>query len=392
MKRSGPVAVLSALIAGVAIGAVVVSASDAPSAAAGQVRSDLSIVSTWNGRTTGMHLLSGSLRGDSSRGFVLLERHALAPVFFSTPEGTGALRLISASPYSGWVFQAADGSLAVVDYIGEGPDPTPSFTFLGRPLDPANLGTIGAKGVAVPFAYGPWTGGLKVRHKSETAVILVGQTSDGWKVLGYLPGFSVPRGMPRAQALQRPLLGPDGRLYTIDSTAGRLLAESSTWQNPAEPIHPKWGCSSWPAARGGSYRACAESIVLRGADGSSRTLLQRTIPNGLARFTDWGLVSPSPDGKWLLLEDQMSSCGTATWADFLPAGGGHLTRALPQAFASEALGWLSDNTALVAGQTTGCAGAPPAGIYQVWPGAQVPTPQLVVAANSEDATTWGFNR
>jgi hypothetical protein len=388
------VAAISALIAGIAIGAVVMSAAEAPGAAAGQALPRLNVVSTWTGRAAGVHLVAGSLRGDAARGFVLLEGHRRQPVFFSTPEGAGALRLVSASPYNGWVFRSENGSLAIVDYIGQGPDnPNLSFTFLGRPLDPAHLGRIGAKGIAVPVAYGPWIG-HKNAHQAETAVALVERTTGalGWKLLGYLPGFSVPRGMPREHALQRPLLGPDGRLYSIDSTGERLVAQSRTWRNPPEFVLPKFGCTTWPAFGGGSYHACAESIVRRSSKGAAVTLLHRKIPNGLAAYTAWGLVSPSPDGKWLLLEDQMSSCGTATWADFLPANGGSVTRALPQAFASEALGWLPDNSALVAGQTHGCAGSPPAGVYQVWPGNLAPAPHLVLAANAEDATTWGFRR
>jgi hypothetical protein len=394
VKQGRPVAAISALIAGVGIGAVLMSAAEAPGAAAGSIPSGLRVVSTWSGGMPRMQLASGSLRGDSGRGFVLLQTHGMQPVFFSTPEGAGSLRLVS-SFGDGWTFQSQAGSLAIVSFIGEGPDGDPSFTFLGRRLDPANLGAIGARGIAIPVAYGPWAGTKPgMRHRTETAVALVAQTSaaPGWKLLGYLAGFSLPGGMSRLDALQRPLLGPDGRLYSISPKSGRLVSLARAWRNPPVPLHPKFGCSTWPAAGGATYRACANSIVRRGAGGRAVTLLRRHVQNGLAAYTDWGLVSPSPDGKWLLLEDQMSSCGTATWADFLPAGGGQLVRALPQAFASEALGWLPDNSALVAGQTQGCAGGPPAGIYQVWPGSLVPAPQLVLAANAEDATTWGFGR
>lgn len=383
-------ATLSALIAGIAIGAVVISASEAPGAAAGPVRSDLNVASTWSGRATGLKLISGSLRGDSGRGFVLLQGRSRQPVFFSTPEGAGALTLISASPYAGWVFRSQDGSLAVVDWIGEGPDNTPSFTFLGRPLDSAHLGSIGARGVAVPIAYGPWAGN-KVRHRSETAVMLVGQTSGypGWKLFGYLPGFSLPQGMPREHALQRPLLGPDGRLYSIDPMSERLI-RGRAWRNPVESYMPKFGCTTWPAAGGASYRACANSIVRSGSGGDAVTVLHRHVQD--APYRSWSLVTPSPDGKWLLLEDKEGACGVATWAYFLRSSGGRLVEALPQAFASEALGWLPDSTALVAGQTQGCAGSPPAGIYRVSPGSSRAATQLVVAANAEDATGWGFGR
>lgn len=384
-------AAVSALIAGVAIGAALLSAAAAPGAAAGRVRSDMTVVSTWKGALPGMQLTSGSLRGDSGRGYIVLQRRDMGPVVFSTPEGAGALRLVSWFG-DGWTFESQDGSLAIVSFTGEGPSSDPAFTFLGRPLDPASLGAIGTRGVAIPVAYGPWVKGTKpgMQRRSQTAVALVAQTPDGWKPLGYLPGYSVPRGMSRLDALHRPLLGPDGRLYSISPQAGRLVSLMRVWRNPPAPLHPKFGCSNWPATGRGTYRACPNSIVRSAADGGAVTLLHRHVQNGLAAYTDWGLVSPSPDGKWLLLEDQMSSCGTATWADFLPARGGKLARALPQASASEALGWLPDSSALVAGQTQGCAGSPPAGVYQVWPGS-LRVPQLVFAATSEDATTWGFS-
>ena len=103
----------------------------------------------------------------------------------------------------------------------------------------------------------------------------------------------------------------------------------------------------------------------------------------------WGLVAPSPDGRWLLLEDAETSCGTATWADFLPASGGNLVPAMPDAQTTEALGWLSDSTALIAVQAYGCAGGPPDGIYRVWPGLTSTQHELVVSAAASDATLWG---
>jgi hypothetical protein len=102
-------------------------------------------------------------------------------------------------------------------------------------------------------------------------------------------------------------------------------------------------------------------------------------------------VQPSPNRKWLLLEDAFGACGTATWAEFQPSSGGALVSAFQDAQSSQALGWLPDNTALVAVQTNECDGAPVGGIYQVTPGSwPAPLPQLVFPAETYDATTWGF--
>ena len=391
MKRPGAVALASAFLVGTAFGALVFSASQTPTANAGGTASNLIVVSQWSGPSAfgkPARLQAGSLRADGRRGFVLLQMRGQRPELFSTPEGAGALSLVSAST-DGWVLRSRSGALAVIDFIGFSPD-NPSFSFLGRPLDPAKLGSIGGRGVAVPVGWGPWT---KSGQRAHTAVVLVEATKGfpGWKLLGYLSGFSLPQGVPREHALQRPLLGPDGHLYKINALADRLVRTEARGSAVVLPL-PKFGCSTWPASGGSSYRACPKSIVLRAPDGTVTTLLHRHLPKGTDRYRDWGLVQLSPNRKWMLLEDQWSSCGTASWADFLPSTGGRLVSAFPAAYVSEALGWLPDNTALVAAQTEGCAGSPPAGIYQVWPGDQSPSPQLVFGAVTEDATTWGFGR
>ena len=154
MNKPGAVAVVSALLAGVGAGAVIVSASN--NASAGST-GDLQVVSRWSGRLFKgaplMRLVSGSLGADPGRGFVLVQTKGQKPGFFSTPEGVGALRVHSASRY-GWVVRSSSGDLALVDpgFTEAGTDP--SFTFLGRQLDPKNLGGIGASGVAVPVTYG----------------------------------------------------------------------------------------------------------------------------------------------------------------------------------------------------------------------------------------------
>jgi hypothetical protein len=382
--------VVSALLAGVGAGAVMVSASQ--DAGAGSTQG-LRVVSTWSGSmwkgAPPVRLESGSLTADPGRGFVLVQTKGQKPGFFTTPEGGGALRLSSRSSY-GFVLRSSRGALAVVAPGYPNAGPGPSFTFLGRQLDPANLGPIGANGVAVPFTYGRPQGPHNL--PSKTAVVLVEQAKGfpGWKLYGYLPGFSVPRASDRQQELQRPLLGPDGHLYSIDPKQDRLVRGSKGRSQPERL--PKFGCTTWPAAGGASYRSCPDSIVLRKASGATSTLFRRHLGKYELGQRAWFFTQASPNGKWLLLEDDYGACGIATWADFLPSSGGRLISAFPGAYTSQALGWLPDNTALVAAQSEGCEGAASAGIYQVWPGntSLGPPPRLVFPAAVQDATTWGF--
>jgi hypothetical protein len=149
-------------------------------------------------------------------------------------------------------------------------------------------------------------------------------------------------------------------------------------------------CTTWPARDGGSYRACQNTIRLHTAHGATVTVLHRHLPKLSGR--SWLLVQPSPNGKWLLLQDAFGACGLVTWAYTLPSRGGSLRSAFPGAYTSEALGWLPDNTALVAAQSEGCEGNSTAGIYQVTPGdpSFQPPPLLVFAGYVFDATSWGF--
>ncbi len=158
--------------------------------------------------------------------------------------------------------------------------------------------------------------------------------------------------------------------------------------------YPHFGCTSWPAPDAGWYAACPNSIVLHKADGSAVTVMQRHLPglNSARPLRGWYFVQASPNRKWLLLEDAFGACGTATWAEFQQGSGGPLSSAFPDAVSSQALGWLPDNTALIAVQTNECDGAPAGGIYQVTPGNWVLSPQLVFPAETQDATTWGFRR
>lgn len=403
MKRSVGVAVASALFAGAAAGALAVSASETPSASAGPPGSDLTVVSRWSGPTyrggPTVRLLSGSLTDDPGRGVVLIQQPGLKPAFFATREKTGALRLLGMSSGT-WTLRSARGSLVVAEPGYAGPGVPASFAFLGPRLDPRKLGAIGPRGVAVEFDWGPW---LKAR-RAHTAVVLVepspSRSGSQWTVDGYLAGFSLAHpddqlkmvkpvlGTPRE--LEQPLVGPDGRLYAIDATAGRLVPAP---QFPSAVAYRFGQCTTWPGADGASYRACPNTIVLRKAGGSSSVVFRRHLGKWAFGGTSWVFVEPSPDGKWLLTQDAYGACGIATWAYFVRAGGGgQLIPAFPGAYTSEALGWLPDNTALVAAQSEGCDGSPTSGIYQVWPGNPTfePPPQLVFPGFVFDATTWGY--
>ena len=98
-------------------------------------------------------LLAGSLQADPGRGFALVQTRGLKPVFFSTPEGAGALRLESSSG-SGWVLRSSNGARVLVSPGFREPGILPSFTYLGRRLNPDKLGPIGPRGIAVAFGYG----------------------------------------------------------------------------------------------------------------------------------------------------------------------------------------------------------------------------------------------
>lgn len=389
-----------ALAVGVALGAIAFSGSGA-SRAAGAVPSDLTVVSTWSGHpwkgaTTTVTVESGSLEGSPGHGFVLVETPGGPTAFFAAPTATGAFRMVSHTD-SGWELRSGDGSLVLVSPSTPDGPATPTITFLGRALSPAHLGSIGKSGIAVPVVYGNWS--LKKKRYTDSAVVLVEQTKGGqWKLAGYLPGFSIPRPSPLQPKLKRPLVGPDGRAYSVDANDGRLVRDTA-WHASTAPGSPpmyKLGtCTSWPASGGGSYRACPNSIVLD-RSGASTTLFRRNL-GGQMKAWGWYFLQPSPDGKWLMLEDAMGACGTATWVDFLPANGGRLLPGFPGPYVSEALGWLPGDTALIAAHSNDSCGPEQSGIYEVVVG-EAPTGDpnsgqgswLVFAGDVSDATTWGF--
>ena len=396
-KRLVAVAVSCVLVAGFVIGAAM--AFDARSSAT----RDRHVVSHWSG--DGRRLMWGALRTNPERGFVRVT-DSRKSYFFRTPEGAGALRPVSHSE-SSWVFRSRSGALALLNpgYYGETYHP-PSFEFLGRRLDPAKLGPIGSRGVAVPIDL---PGGKTFRP----AVVLVEQTparhgsfGSGWTVYGYLPGFMTPRLAAERKArthapwresvheLQQPLLGPDGESYSIDVKNQRLArVDRRTPAATLEGYKLDRGCTSWPGLNGALYRACGHLITVRKAHGATATILRR--PGGpYSDYNDaWTFLQRSPNGRWFLLEEATEACSVATWAEFLPARGGKLARVFPGSItSSEALGWLPDNTALVAGEPAACGGNGPAGIYQVTPStaATPATYQLVFATDGAEATSWGF--
>jgi hypothetical protein len=400
VKRSVTVAVASAVLVGVGVGFLLATASETPSAAAGSIP-DLQVVSSWSGDVAGkqVRLVTGSLQADPGRGFALVQTGNQKPGFFTTPEGAGALRIASSSSGE-WELRSSNGALAVAD-MGWASASNPSFTFLGRPLDPANLGPIAPRGVAVAYEYGPWR--YKQGRRAHNDVVLVEHTKDwpGWKLYGYLPGFTLPRPVADAKVhhpvlgtteeLKQPLLGPDGRLYSIDTKKERLVPANG-WRSATRTFN--FGdCTTWPAANGGSYRACPNSISLRTAHGGAHPVFHGHLGKKSLGGTSWVFVQPSPNRKWLLLQDVTGACGGPTWAYFLPTKGGPLWQAFPGNYFSEALGWLPDNSALVAAQSQGCEGNPTSGIYQITPSNPTfPNEQLVFPGYVFDATTWGFAR
>lgn len=398
LKRPIAVAVGVVLLAGIGIGTAM--ALDAGATHDGHV------LSHWS--RGGTRLVFGSLSADPGRGFVRLTQGRKKPVVFKTPEDAGALRL-SAVLARGWEFRSSSGALAI---LSPGLDAdikiSPSFEFLGRRLNPAKLGPIGARGVAVPVE---WSEG----KKSRSGVVLIEQTlarhgsfGNSWTVAGYFPAFSTPRlaaesnthtrlpWLESTQELQQPLRGPDGQDYSIDVRGQRLVRVGGG--TPATTLtHYKRGeCTTWPGLNGASYRACGSSITVRRPHRGAATLFRLPAHDQFDAETVWTFLRPSPNGRWLLLEGANETCSPYTKAYFLSAhSGGTPALVFPGSpNDSEALGWLPDNTALVAGQPETCGGSGPAGIYQVRPAtASSPsTYQLVFPTSGTEATTWGFGR
>lgn len=327
-------------------------------------RSPFVTVSHWQGHGAGVtrDVVSGSLASAPARGFVLFHETGAPPAFFTTP---GQLRLVAASDW-GWVLETPTGVRAVLEVGSAG---SASFEVLGRQLDPTALPPMAATGVAVPLVYG----------RLSKAVVLVGYDTrtDGFVQYGFLRGFSLPSATDRLDALHRLLLGPDGNLYRVDPAHRRLVlvGASGKQTEPAFAVPPR--CSDW-----GRYRACADSISTGG-----KTLLRQAPLTGVDRR--WVLVAPSPDGRTLLLEQDIFSCGNDPQAYLLSTSGGDLRPAVPALDAqSEPIGWLRSGNALVALQSGGgCDGEPVSGIYRVDP--LMGDVRLVLSATAYDATVWG---
>ncbi len=252
----------------------------------------------------------------------------------------------------------------------------PAFEMLGPRLDPGHLPAMTRQGLAVPVVYGP---------KRVKAVLLVGARNRyTFPVYGYLAGFSLPPAKPSTAALARPLLGPDHRLYRVDRTARRLVPVGRFLAQAAVPFKIPPRCSTWPT-KAGRILACANSIELVRPDGTQTTLLRQ--PGISQSNTRWAFVSPSPNERTLLLEQDIYACGTDRQAYFLSTSGGALERAVGDvATQSEPLGWLGGGAALVAIQFGGCDGAARSGLYGAYPDG---SNRLIVATSGQDATLWG---
>jgi hypothetical protein len=388
MRRFAVVASAVALVAG-GIGA----------AAAWLVRSpapsDLHVASRWDwhDRDTRIHVVSGALRSDPRRGFVLFELatrsidqktgaslrlESTEPRFFATPDRTGPPAVVAASRWA-WVFDSRDGYRTVLELGAL--DVPPSFYVLGKRLDPERLPTLPAGGIAVPVTYGP---------RKSKAVLLVGRDpSRGvYQLYGYLPGFAVPPARNPAQRLHRLLLGPGAALYRVDPAVRKLVRAGTRTPEPNRPWRMPPRCSTWAAAKH-RWLACVESIVAIAPNGSRSVLLHQDL--GAGALARWTFLALSPNRRTLLLEQDVYACGTSRVGYFMPAGGGSLQPVVGDATTqSQPFGWLRDGSALVAAQSAAsCEGRPESGIYQAWPGPNGSSSTLLVATSSDDATLWG---
>jgi hypothetical protein len=358
------VAVVAAAALGVGAGVVLERSRSKPQAV-------LLPVSRWASHTDGTAVVAGSLAADPKRGVVLYEDKTLGPSLFTMPSRSGPLHLVASSE-SSWVLETPGGTRAVLQIAGGGP----SFEVLGRQLDPAHLPALTQQGLAVPVTYGP---------KGSEAVLLVGAIlGNAYPLYGYLPGLSLPRATSPSVALERPLLGPDHRLYRVDTAARKLVPVGRSTQRAAGPFNIPPRCSTWPS-HNQRYVTCADSIVAVQPDGTRTTLLRQ--PHVSQDNTRWSFLSPSPDGRMLLLEQDIYSCGSDRQAYFLSTRGGELLRAVGDpATQSEPLGWLGRDIALVAVQEAECLGASRSGLYRAYPSGGN---DFILSTSGEDATLWG---
>jgi hypothetical protein len=256
----------------------------------------------------------------------------------------------------------------------------------------------------VPVDLGDWKSHRPVIVLVEQTPARHGSFGNGWKVYGYLPGFTTPRVaaetkntrrgeafLQSAYGLQQPLRGPDGQNYAIDVKGQRVVRVGR--RTPAATLKSfKLGdCTTWPASNGASYRACGYDITLRRAHGAASTIY-RYPRNTFEGSSTWTFLQRSPNGRWLLLENANETCSYYTLAGFMPAHGGSFTEVFPGSSTNAvAFGWLPDNTALVFGAPQSCGGNGPVGIYQVRPEtASSPSTYQLVFPSEAEATTWGF--
>jgi len=330
--------------------------------------------SRWSGPgydLTRERVVAGSFADDPQRGVVLLQDGTSEPRLFSMPTRSGPLRVVAGSA-GDWILETPDGRRAVLDRIG---DAGATFNVLGPRLDPEHLPAIAPEGVAVPVVYG---------RSRLRAVLLVGFDArrQTFELYGYLPRYVLPSAATADAKLARPLLGADGRLYSIDAPARRLVRTGGAATPEQKVTPPDQPCTTWPA-EDGRYVACPRSIALVHPNGVRETLARPPYSGAY-----WLFLAPSPNGRTLLLEQDIFGCGLGQNAYFLPARGGTLSKAVADPrVQSAALGWLRDGTALVAVRDGECEGALHSGIYRERPGR--PWDELVLETTSDDATVWG---
>jgi hypothetical protein len=359
------IAIVAALVLGVGAGVVLDRTRSKPQPV-------VLPVSQWSSAADGTKIVAGSLAADPKRGVVLFEDRRLGPSLYSMPTRSGPLHLVS-STYGSWVLETSQGARAVLQFADD--QGRPAFEMLGPQLDPGHLPALTRQGLAVPVVYGP---------KRVKAVLLVGARNPyTFPVYGYLAGFSVPPAKPSTAALARPLLGPDHRLYRVDRASRRLVPVGRSLERAPAPSKIPPRCSTWPTTAG-RVLACAASIELIRPDGKTTLLRQPGISQSNTR---WVFVSSSPNGRTLLLEQDIYACGADRQTYFLSTNGGALRRAVGDvATQSEPLGWLGGGAALVAIQYGECDGAARSGLYRAYPDG---SDGLIVATSGQDATLWG---